>query len=303
MDRIDELKAFVAVADLVSFVAAAHRLGRSAAAISRAVASLEDRLGTRLFTRTTRAVVLTEAGRRHLEQARIVLSGFAELESDAVALGEPSGSLSVTASVVFGRLHVLPVVVDFLRRYPSIDVRLVLTDEMVRLVERGIDVGVRIARLSDSTLKAVGVGNVCHSVYASPAYLAARGEPQVPGDLVKHACIAFTGLSKTPDHWRFGRGRKGKTISVAPRLRVDLAEAAIDAARAGLGLTRVLSYMVDHLVAADLLRPVLQSFEPPPLPVHVVYPTGRHLPKKTRVFVDDLTASLRRKFAPGAHRS
>jgi DNA-binding transcriptional LysR family regulator len=305
MDRVDELKAFVAVADERSFVAAARRLERSAASITRAVASLEERLDTRLFTRTTRAVVLSEAGRRHLDKCREILSGFAALQSDiARSQGEPRGSLAVTASIVFGRLHVLPVVSDFLRRYPSLDVRLILADEVKSLVDEGLDVGVRIAHLADSTLKAVRVGSVRRAVYASPAYLAARGEPRVPTDLAEHACIAFTGLTPTPDRWRFGRGRTGTTVTVRPRLVVNLAEAAIDAARAGLGLTCALSYMVDHLVAADLLLPVLRRFEPPPLPVHVVHPAGPHLPRKTRLFVDALTVALRKKLsAPAAASS
>jgi len=297
MDRIDELSAFAAVAEEGSFVAGARRLGRSPAAVTRQIAALERRLEARLFTRTTRAVVLTEAGRRHLGPCTDILRAVAALESDAVsAQGEPRGVLRVTASIVFGRLHVLPVVADFLRRYPSIDVRLLLADEIVALVEQGIDVGVRIAHLPDSTLKAVRVGSVRRVVCASPAYLAAHGEPRVPADLQHHACVAFTGTTPTPERWPLGRGRSKLTAVVEPRLVVNLAEPAIDAARAGLGLVCVLSYMVDGLVAADLLRPVLQGFEPPPIPVHVVYPAGSHLPRKTRLFVDDLTARLRQKF-------
>ena len=247
MDRIEQMAAFVAVAETGSFVAAARRLGRSPAGLTRAVAALEDRLGARLFTRTTRVVALTEAGRRHLEPCRAVLRDVAALESSAATESrEALGSLVVTAPVVFGRLHVLPVVADFLRRHPSVEVRLVLADEVVSLVDAGIDVGVRIAHLRDSTLRAVRVGSVRRALYASPAYLAARGEP------------------------------------------------AIDAAVAGLGITRVLSYMVDHLVRAGTLRVVLPSFEPPPIPVHVVHPAGRHLPLRTRLFVDLAVAVLRR---------
>ena len=297
MDRLDELAAFVTVADERSFVAAARRLGRSPAAITRAVATLEGRLGTRLFTRTTRAVVLTDAGRRHLPSSRQLLQGFAALESDAAREQEdPRGALTVTASVVFGRLHVMPIVADFLRRHPSVDVRLSLSDDVVSLVDEGIDVGIRIAHLPDSTLKAVRVGSVRRGVYGSPAYLAAHGEPRTPADLAGHVCLAFSGITPTADRWTFGRGGGKMVVSLAPRLVVNLAEPAIDAATAGLGLTCVLSYMVDHLVAADLLRPVLRTYEPPPIPVHLVYPAGGHLPRRTRVFIEAATVALRGKF-------
>ena len=299
MDRIDELAAFVTVADEASFVAAARRLRRSAAGVTRAVAALEARLGTRLFTRTTRAVRLTEAGRRQLEPCREIVSSVLALQVNATGDGqEPRGTLSVTAPVVFGRLHVLPVIGDFLRRYPLADLRFTLSDTVVSLVEEGIDVGVRIAHLPDSTLKAVRVGAVQRAVYGSPVYLAAHGEPRVPADLAQHTCLSFTPLQPSPDRWVFGRSKGKKVVvPVVPRLSVNLAEPAIDAATAGLGLTCVLSYMVDHLIAADLLRPVLRAYEPPPIPIHIVYPAGRHLPRLTRVFVDQLSAALRGKFS------
>jgi DNA-binding transcriptional LysR family regulator len=169
MDRVDTLRAFVAVADERSFVAAARRLGRSPAAITRAVATLENRLGTRLFTRTTRAVVLTEAGRRYLDRGVAVLRDLDALDCEGAKSSDvPQGTLTVTASVLFGRLHVLPIVSDFLRRYPSVDVRLALDDQVVSLVDEGIDVAVRIAHLPDSSLKAVRVGAVSRTVYAAP---------------------------------------------------------------------------------------------------------------------------------------
>jgi len=298
MDRIEQMAAFVAVAETASFVAAARRLGRSPAGLTRAVAALEDRLGARLFTRTTRVVALTNAGQRYLEPCRAVLRDVTALESSAKAERyEALGALAVTAPVLFGRLHVLPVVVDFLRRHPSVDVRLMLADEVVSLVDAGIDVGVRIAHLRDSTLRAVRVGSVRRAVYASPAYLAARGEPATPADLSHHTCIAFAGAGEGPTRWTFGRGRGRRTTTIAPRLVVSLAEPAIDAAVSGFGITRVLSYMVDHLVRAGALRVVLPTFEPPPIPVHVVYPAGRHLPLGTRLFLDLAVATLRQQFA------
>lgn len=297
MDRIDTIAAFVAVAESGSFVGAARRLGRSPAALTRAVAALERGLGTRLFTRTTRSVALTDAGRRHLERARAILRDVAALESGAAAeREEAAGALVVTASVVFGRLHVVPIVTEFLRRHGDVDVRLALSDDVVPLVESGIDVGIRIAHLPDSSLKAVRVGSVRRALYASPAYLAAHGEPASPADLARHAIVAFAPATQPAPRWTLGRGRARRSITVAPRLVVNLAEPAIDAAVAGLGITRVLSYMVDHLVRAGALRPVLEGYEPPPIPVHVVHPGGSHLPLRTRLFLDLAVASLRRRF-------
>jgi len=298
MDRLDQMAAFVAVAEAGTFVAAARSLGRSPAGLTRAVAALEDRLGTRLFTRTTRVVALTDAGRRHLGPCQAVLRDVAALESNAAAgQREALGSLVVTASVLFGRLHVLPIVADFLQRHPSVDVRMVLSDDVVPLVDAGIDVGVRIAQLRDSTLRAVRVGSVRRALYASPAYLATHGEPATPAELSRHACIAFVGAGEGAARWSFGRGTARRATAITPRLVVNLAEPAIDAAVTGLGITRVLSYMVDHLVRAGTLRVVLPSYEPPPIPVHVVYPAGRHLPLRTRLFVDLAVAALRRQFA------
>lgn len=297
MDRIEAMAAFVAVAEAGSFVAAARRLGRSPAGLTRAVAAFEDRLGTRLFTRTTRVVALTDAGRRHLGPCQALLRDLAALESSAATeRREALGTLTVTASVVFGRLHVVPIVLDFLNRYASVDVRLELSDDVVSLVDAGIDVGVRIAHLADSTLKAVRVGSVRRALYASPAYLAAHGEPRTPGDLPRHVCIAFAGAGQRPERWIFGRGKARRAVAIGPRLVVNLAEPAIEAAVGGLGITRVLSYMVDHLVRAGALRVVLQEHEPPPIPIHIVYPSGRHLPLRTRLFVDLATAALRRQF-------
>lgn len=301
MDRLEAIGAFVAVAEAGSFVAAARRLGRSPASVTRAVAALEDRLGARLFTRTTRVVSLTDAGRRQLERCRAILDGVAALEADAASEREEAhGPLVVTASVVFGRLHVLPLVVDFLRRHPAVDVRLVLADEVLSLVDEGIDVGVRIAKLGDSSLRALRVGSVRRALYASPAYLAAHGEPAEPADLARHACLAAPSSVHAAVRWTFGRGRARRTVAITPRLTVNLAEPAIDAAVAGAGITRVLSYMVDHLVRAGALRPVLERWEPAPIPVHVVHPAGRHLPLRTRLFVDHAVAALRRQFGASA---
>jgi DNA-binding transcriptional LysR family regulator len=298
VDRLDAIAAFVAVAESGAFVTAARRLGRSPAAVTRAVADLERRLSVRLFNRTTRAVALTDAGRQHLERARQILAEVAALESTAAAERvEPSGRLTVAASVVFGRLHVQPLVTEFLRRHPAVDVQLELSDRVVALVEEGIDVGIRLGHLRDSTLKAIRTGWVRRTVYASPAYLAAHGTPRVPADLVRHVCIAFSGTGANPSRWSFGSGRKRQVVTLRPRLITNLADPAIDAAVAGFGLMRTLSYMVDHLVGAGALRPILVEYEPPPMPIHVVHPAGAHPPVTTRAFVEQAVAVLRGKFA------
>lgn len=298
MDRLDAVSAFVAVADTGAFVAAARRLGRSPTVITRAVAGLERHLGVRLFHRTTRAVALTHAGRQHLDRGRRLLADFAAMESSAAAERiEPTGLLAVAASVVFGRLHVQPLVSDFLRRHPSVDVRLELSDRMTALIEDGMDVAIRLGHLRDSNLKAIRAGSVRRGVYASPSYLAAHDAPRVPADLERHTCIAFTGTTSNPARWAFGSAKTRAMVVVEPRLVSNLADPAIDSAVGGFGLTCVLSYMVDHLVAAGALRPVLVEFEPPPIPIHVVHPAGRHPSAKTRAFVDRAVAVLRTKFA------
>jgi DNA-binding transcriptional LysR family regulator len=297
MDRIEALGIFVAVAERGSFIAAARDLGRSPAAISRAVASLEDRLAIRLFNRTTRSVALTDAGARYLALSRRLLADFGELQTTAASdQAEARGLLSVTASVVFGRQHVLPIVAAFQREHRAVEVRLLLLDRVVSLVDEGVDVGFRIARLADSSLRAIRAGSTRRAVYASPSYLAAHGVPRSPAELARHACIAFTGITPIPERWSFGAENAGITVALRPKLIVNTMESALDAAIAGLGLTCVLSYPAEPLVAAGLLQPVLQDYEPPPLPIHVVHPAGRHVSPTVRLFVDRAVAALRAKF-------
>jgi DNA-binding transcriptional LysR family regulator len=296
MDRLDALACFVAVADRGSFVGAARRLGRSPAAVTRAVAALEDRLAARLLNRTTRAVALTDAGGRYLELCRRLLADVEELESAAASDRlEPSGLLTVSAPVVFGRLHVLPVALTFLRDFPSVTLRLLLLDRIVSLVDEGVDLGIRLAPLPDSSLRAVSAGAVRRAVYASPDYLVRHGVPTRPEQLAGHACIAFGSMGATADRWSFGPDQSGPVVAVRPRLVVTTAEAAIDAATAGLGLTRVLSYQADPWVAGGRLQAVLQDHETV-VPIHLVHPAGRHLPAKVRLFIDRAVASLRARF-------
>ena len=298
MDRLDTWTIFTAVAEQSSFTKAARQLGRSPAAVTRAIAELEERLATRLLNRTTRSVALTDDGARYLHQCRRVLTEIAELEaSTAGTHPEPRGSLAITAPVIFGRLHVLPIVEKFLADYPAVDAKMLLVDRSVSLVEEGLDVGVRIGQLPDSSLRAIRAGEVRRGVYASPAYLRRRGVPKDPRKLADHACVAFTAISPIAERWSFHRDNGSFAVAVTPRLVVNSGEAAIDAAVSGVGLTCALSYQVTQHVAAGTLRRVLADYEPPPLPIHVMHPAGGHLPSKVRLFVDCAVSALRRKFA------
>jgi DNA-binding transcriptional LysR family regulator len=301
MDRFDAYHVFAAVADHGSFAEAARRLGRSPPAVTRTVAALEERLATRLFNRTTRSVALTDEGVRYLDLCRRVLSEVAEIEASAGGeRQEPRGTLAVTAPVIFGRLHVLPIVQTFLEEHSALDARLLLVDRPVSLIDEGLDVGVRLGRLPDSSLRAIHVGDVRRSVYASPDYLKKHGTPQVPDDLKARTCIAFTGVTPTPERWSFRQDGASITVSVKPRLVVNTGEAAIDAAVGGLGLICALSYQVTHHLEAGRLKTVLAVFEPPAVPIHILHPAGRHLPPKVRLFIDRAASALRSRFGARA---
>jgi DNA-binding transcriptional LysR family regulator len=275
MDRLEEWRAFVTVAAAQSFVRAARSLGRSPQGITRAVAGLEARLGTRLLNRTTRSVSLTDAGARYLARGRRALADFDLLEGGDDERAPLVGTLAVTAPVLFGQLHVLPVVTAFLEAHPGLDVRLVLLDRVVSLAEEGIDLGVRIGALPDSSLRARVVGQVRTLLCASPAYLARAGRPRAPEALSRHACIALTGTTPIAERWSFPRpGKRERSVPVRARLVVNTAGAAIDAALAGLGIVRVLSYQVAELVADGKLAIILPGSEPPPVPVQLVHLPG-----------------------------
>jgi DNA-binding transcriptional LysR family regulator len=294
LDRIDAWTTFAAVAEGRSFAAAARRLGRSPAAVTRAVAALEERLGARLLNRTTRSVALTSAGARALEAARRALAGFEELEGVATADGqEPGGHVGVTAPIVFGRLRVLPVVQAFLRDHQAAAIQLLLLDRMVSLVEEGLDVAIRLGRLPDSSLRAIRVGEVRRGVYASPKYLQTTGTPRTPQGLARHACIACTAVTPVPDRWSFERDGRSFVVPIPSRLVVNTAEAAIDAALAGVGPTCLLSYQTDEHVRAGRLERILGPFEPRALPVQVVTPAGRFVRPIVRAFVERAVEALR----------
>ena len=268
------MRVFVAVADLGSFVEASRRLRLSAAAVTRTIAMLEEELGVTLLSRTTRSVRLTERGILYRETCAQILDDVEN--ADRRVRGEdaePRGSLTVAAPLVFGRLHVLPIIEQLLRTHPRLSIRLALSDRVVHLVDEGVDLAVRIGALSDSAMIAVKVGEVQRVLVASPSYLATHGTPRAPADLTAHQLIAFESIQSTND-WRFGAEEK-LSVRVEPRFSVDSADAAIVAAEAGIGITRALSYQVRAALESGRLAAVLQSFAPAPIPVNLVYPARK----------------------------
>ncbi|MCU0687761.1 MAG: LysR family transcriptional regulator [Polyangiaceae bacterium] len=280
------MRVFVAVADLAGFAAAARRLGLSPSAVTRLVAALEDQLGTRLLQRTTRSVALTDAGARYLARARRILADVAEAEAAAQAERTvPTGRFVVTAPNVFGRLHVAPLVCAFLQKYPAVVGELTLSDRMANLVDDGIDAAVRIGVLDDSSLVTRPVGTTRRVVVASPAYLRRRRRPRKPGDLAGHDVIQFTAITPAAE-WRFASDGPDGRVPIEPRFVTNSADAAIGHAERGGGLAMVLSYQAAESVRAGRLETVLDAFEPPPLPIQIVYPSTRLLSAKVRAFVE-----------------
>jgi DNA-binding transcriptional LysR family regulator len=295
MDRFAAMTAFVAVVDLRGFAPAARQLGVSPSAVTRMVAALEERLATRLLQRTTRSLALTDAGARYLARARRILGDLDEAEGAAQAeLSEPTGRLVVSAPALFGRLEVAPLMSAYLARYPQVSGELNLSDRVVNLVEDGIDLAVRIGTLTDSSLVARKLGETRRVVVAAPSYLARHPAPKTPKDLSTHAIVHFTALHGTPER-RFVVDDRPQTITLAAGLVTNSADAAIAHAERGGGLTMVLAYQVAEAVRAKRLTVVLARCEPPPLPIHLVYPTARLLSAKVRAFVELALATLDRR--------
>lgn len=297
MDRLESMAVLLAVVDAGSLSAAARRLGTPLPTVSRKIAELEAHLHTRLLHRTTRQLSLTEAGASYVAACRRILDEVGEAER--IATGEyatPKGELAVTAPVVLGRLHMVPVVAEFLAQYPRIDIKLVLTDRVVHLMEEHIDVALRIGQLPDSALMATGVGTVRRLVCASPAYLARHGIPATPRDLAAHSCISFEVL-ESRRAWVFGHGRAALSVPVVSRLEVNTAEAAIEAAMLDVGLVRVLSYQVADALANGALEVVLEDYESAPFPVSLVHTGQTPLPLKLRAFLDFVGPRLRDRIA------
>jgi DNA-binding transcriptional LysR family regulator len=285
MDRLDAMAAFVAVAEHGGFAAAARQLQLSAATVTRAVAALEATVGAELFVRTTRFVRLTDAGERYLHDCRRILRQLEEAEAQAAgAHTAPQGQLVLAAPILFGQLLLLPALVEFLAAYPAVNVRLMLVDRSVRLDEEGIDAAFRTGELADSSLVAMPLGHIRRVICASPGYLAQHGEPRHPQELREHALVASVADGRS-DQWQFVDGGSALEVAIQPRLVVSTNAAAIDAAQAGAGLTRVMSYQVAETIAQGRLQRVLQPFETRPLPVWLVNQEGRRAPAKLRAFL------------------
>lgn len=292
MDHVHLMNVFVAVGEDESFAAAARRLDLSPAAITRAVAALEARLGVKLLLRTTRSVRLTEAGRRYLDDARNILASIAAANEAVVGINaSPRGNLSVTASVLFGKAFVMPSIVQFLKQYPEVEVSAVFLDSAVNLMEDGIDVAVRVGHLPDSSLKALRVGQVRRVLCASPDYLRRYGIPRHPSDLRRHTTIAATGGSRRAE-WKFGAD-ESTLVRTTPRLTVTSNDSAVEAAIAGVGVCRFLSYMVSKELERGRLKIVLEEYEEAPWPVHVLHRESRLGSSKVRSFIDLLVDQLR----------
>ena len=293
MDRLAAMAVFVEAVDQGSLSAAGRRLGLPLATVSRRLSELESHIGTRLLVRSTRQLALTDAGQAYLGACRRILEEVSEAER--AAAGEyvaPRGELVITAPMVFGRMHVLPLIGGFLRQYPDVDVRLVLGDRPLNLLDEHVDLAVRIGALPDSSLVAVRVGEVRRVVCASPGYLAERGVPERPGDLAGHDGITFDGL-RSPLPWVFRVDRTEVAIPIRSRLTVNTANAAIDAAVDGLGVTRVLSYQIADELRSGVLQAVLRKYEPAAWPVQLVYARQGRLPVKLRAFIDAIAPALR----------
>jgi DNA-binding transcriptional LysR family regulator len=286
MDRIDAMQAFVAVADLKGFAPAARKLGLAPSGVTRLIAALEQRLGARLLQRTTRSVTLTDVGARYLERVRAILADVEEAEGSAQdERARPSGRLVVSAPIGFGRLHVSPVMSAYLKRNPQVSGELRLSDRIINLVEDGVDLAVRIGHLPDSSLVARHVGEMRRIVVASKGYLKARGEPKTPEAIASHQTIQFGATAASPD-WRFVENGREIRVACSPRFATNSADAAIQYAEQGGGLTRVLAYQAAEAIKARRLQIVLAKFEQPALPIHIVYPTSRLLSAKVRAFID-----------------
>ena len=282
MDRLQTLEMFVAVADQGGFSAAAKALRVSPPAVTRGIGELENRLGVSLFHRSTRAVSLTDDGAGFLPKARQILSDMQDAERQVSgARTEPRGQFYVTAPVMFGRLHVLPVIAMMLEQHEHLDIRMMLIDRNVRIIEEGIDVAVRIGPLADSSLLAVPIGSVRQKLVASPAYLARHGYPGKASELTRHQIIGTTG-PRAVGEWR----ADNKPVKIVPRLLLNTVDSAIASAEAGLGIANLLNYQVDESIRQGKLVELLKPDCPTPLPISLLFESARRSLPATRIFID-----------------
>ncbi len=299
MDQLHLMTVYIAVAEEQGFAAAARRLTMSPPAVTRAIAALEDKLAIKLLTRTTRHVRVTEAGARYLDDCRKIVSAVEQANEAAIGINaEPKGHLSITAPVLFGQKFVMPGIVDYLKRYPDTQVDAIFLDRVVNLLEEGFDLGIRIGQLPDSNMMAKTVGQVRLMLVASPEYLTKTGIPQTPNDLTSHTLIATSTGSMAHD-WQFSPSlyiphKKDKfSLRIKPRLTVTSNQGAINAAKQGLGIARVISYQIADELASGELKILLEQYELPTMPVHIIHREGRMASSKVRCFIDLMAERLR----------
>lgn len=294
------MRVFASVAEEGGFAAASRKLDISPAAVTRAVVALEEQLGARLLQRTTRNVRFTDAGRQYYENVRAILTSIAEA-NEAVTENNatPRGTLSITAPVMFGRMFVMPCLIDYMQRYPQVNMVANLVDRVTNLVDEGMDVAIRIGHLPDSGLRAIKVGEVRRILCASPAYLEKSGTPKLPAELAKHSIISSSAVSPHTE-WHFKGNNEPLQIRMDPRLTVTSNDAALAAALGGMGIARLLSYQVWHEIETGALRIILADYEEDPWPVHVVHREDKLGSSKVRSFIDYVVEHLRdnRKLNP-----
>jgi DNA-binding transcriptional LysR family regulator len=297
MDRLEAMSTFLAVVEAGSLSAAARQMNAPLTTVSRKVSDLESHLRTKLFNRSSRQLVLTDAGSSYLAACKRIIADVTEAERTAAGeYAAPTGELSVTTPIGMGRTILIPIMADFLKTYPDIKARMVPSDRPLSLFQEHIDVGVRIGVLPDSSLVAIPVGTTRRVICASPAYLAARGTPRTPEDLAGHDCINYTGFT-LPDAWTLVRDKATIVVPVNSRLAVGSAEAAFAAAQAGIGITIAMSYQLKVAPEPGALTTLLDEFMPAPLPINLVYAANRFLPIKVRAFLDFAAPRLKRVFA------
>lgn len=293
LDRFHLINVFVAVVDANGFAGAARNLGISPPAVTRAIAELENQLGVRLLTRTTRVVRVTDAGSRYVEDCRRILSSVAEADESVSGMhSSPHGRLSITAPVMFGARFLTPILCEYLTRYPLVSASCLYVDRVVNMMDEGVDIALRIGELPDSSFQATRVGQVRRVICASPEYLSRCGVPQVPSDLAKHTVISASGVSLSPE-WRLMVDGVLRVTRLQARLSTSTNESALCAAVQGLGLTRLMSYQVADQLRSGQLRTVLVDFESDPLPLNLIHREGRYASQKARAFLDLAIERLR----------
>ncbi len=293
MDKLEAMRVFIEVAECQSFVAASRKLDLSAPAVTRSISQLEKTLAVRLFNRTTRHVRLTDSGARFFEDAKRILEDVEQaLATASGSYAEPKGVLSVTAPVLFGQIHVAPILTEYLQQNPSVSVRAVFYDRISNILDEGLDVAIRIGHLKDSSIYATPVGSVQRLVCASPSYLQKHGIPSHPSELKDHEIIQASTVEPSSS-WQFESSTGKESVKLSPRLHCSQNGAAITAAKQGFGITRLMSYQVGEELKNGSLTRILQNYENKPLPVNIVHLEGRQANAKIRAFIDLATERLR----------